>query len=237
VWSVDEGRPSVVVVGGGKRSSLKRETCLSSYLHVPASIYHLSHISGENLLDTSKPSHYRSPPEMGVMCVARASCFAHISFRSQRGGLESNMQAINQLVMTSPRDFGTGAKWTVYMWSHQLCFSSLSPPSSSCHLEPHLSFLTTQQTDFIDLHWVLMDHTGMKRNPAVPAQVCTPGWPASTVSFFSFLFPILLPLKSAVPPPPPRCSGARLLHSTTMGSGPIAPTLLGLMWPQRQQAA
>ena len=73
--------------------------------------------------------------------------------------------------MTSPRDFGTGAKWHVYMQSRQFlffCFSPIiffphhpAPPSSRA-----TSFFldSTAGSDFYysDLHRVLMDHTGMK---------------------------------------------------------------------------
>jgi hypothetical protein len=76
-----------------------------------------------------------------------------------------------------------------------------------------------------------MDHTGRKTRTGLRTRLACLH---CEFFFFSFSYSSASKICSA---PPPHCSGARLLHSTMTGSGPIAPTLLGPMWPQHQQAA
>ena len=106
--------------------------------------------------------------------------------------------------VTSPRDFGTGAKWHAYMQPRRLLCSSLSPPSSSspviflpCHLKPHLSFSATWQTVTLLLQFS-QGFDGSHRHENLHRSAH--GLACLHCEFFSFLFPILLPPKSIVPP-------------------------------------
>ena len=120
-----------------------------------------------------------------------------------------------------------------------LCFSpSSSSPIISLphHLAPPSSratyFFLDNTAESADSEFITLIFTGFSQLRK-PARVCTPGWPASTVSFF--LFPILLSPKSAVPPT--LQWGLTPSTATRRAAAPLHLRCLALMGPQRHRAA
>ena len=101
----------------------------------------------------------------------------------------------------------------------------LAPPSSRATY-----FFLDNTAESADSEFITLIFTGFSQLRK-PARVCTPGWPASTVSFF--LFPILLSPKSAVPPT--LQWGLTPSTATRRAAAPLHLRCLALMGPQRHR--